>query len=33
LKVIEVAFDDNAAAFSNVNTEAELAALENQPPP
>jgi molybdopterin-guanine dinucleotide biosynthesis protein A len=33
LKVIEVAFDDNAAAFSNINTEAELAALENQPPP
>ena len=33
LKVIEVAFDDNAAAFSNVNTESELAALENQPPP
>lgn len=33
LKVIEVAFDDNAAAFSNVNTEAELAALENHPPP
>ncbi len=33
LKVIEVAFDDNAAAFSNVNTEAELAALENRPPP
>jgi len=32
LKVIEVAFDDNAAAFSNINTEAELAALENQPP-
>jgi molybdopterin-guanine dinucleotide biosynthesis protein A len=33
LKVVEVAFDDNAAAFSNINTEAELAALENQPPP
>lgn len=33
LKVTEVAFDDNAAAFSNVNTEADLAALENQPPP
>lgn len=32
LKVIEVAFDDNAAAFSNVNTEADLAALENQLP-
>lgn len=32
LTVIEVAFDDNAAAFSNVNTEADLAALENQPP-
>lgn len=33
LKVTEVAFDDNAAGFSNVNTEADLAALENQPPP
>lgn len=32
LKVIEVAFDDNAGAFSNINTEAELAALENNPP-
>jgi len=29
LKVVEVAFDDNAAAFSNINTEADLAALEN----
>lgn len=32
LKVVEVAFDDNAEAFSNINTEAELAALENNPP-
>ena len=32
LKVAEVAFDDNAAAFSNINTEADLAALENHPP-
>jgi molybdopterin-guanine dinucleotide biosynthesis protein A len=33
LRVTEVAFDDTPAAFSNINTEAELAALENQPPP
>jgi len=32
LKVIEVAFDSDAAAFSNINTEAELAALEKNPP-
>jgi len=32
LKVAEVAFDDNPAAFSNINTEADLAALESQPP-
>jgi len=32
LKVVEVAFDDNPAAFSNVNTEADLAALESQRP-
>jgi molybdenum cofactor guanylyltransferase len=32
LKVIEVAFDDNPAAFSNINTEADLAALESRPP-
>lgn len=32
LKVTEVAFDENAAAFSNVNTEADLAAFENQTP-
>jgi len=31
LKVIEVAFDDNPGAFSNVNTEAELKALEDEP--
>jgi len=31
LKVIEVAFDDNPDAFSNVNTEAELKALEDEP--
>ena len=28
LRVVEVAFDDNAAAFSNINTRAELSALE-----
>ena len=32
LNVAEVAFDDNPAAFSNVNTEADLAALESPPP-
>jgi len=32
LKVAEVAFDDNPAAFSNINTEADLAALESHPP-
>lgn len=32
LKVVEVAFDDNAVAFSNINTEADLAALESNPP-
>ena len=32
LKVAEVAFDDNPSAFSNINTEADLAALESQPP-
>lgn len=32
LKVAEVAFEDNPAAFSNINTEADLAALESQPP-
>jgi molybdopterin-guanine dinucleotide biosynthesis protein A len=29
LRVVEVAFDDNAAAFSNINTEAELLAHQN----
>ncbi|MDH3287630.1 MAG: molybdenum cofactor guanylyltransferase [Betaproteobacteria bacterium] len=33
LKVIEVAFDDEPGAFSNVNTKADLEALENEPPP
>ncbi len=33
LKVAEVRFDDEAAAFSNVNTEAELRALEGGPSP
>ena len=32
LRVAEVAFDDNPTAFSNVNTEADLAALESEPP-
>jgi molybdopterin-guanine dinucleotide biosynthesis protein A len=31
LKVVEVAFDDNPGAFSNVNTEAELKAFEERP--
>ncbi len=31
LKVVEVPFDDNPGAFSNVNTEAELKALEDGP--
>jgi molybdopterin-guanine dinucleotide biosynthesis protein A len=31
LKVIEVPFDDNPGAFSNVNTEAELRAFEERP--
>jgi len=33
LKVAEVHFDDEAAAFSNVNTEAELKAFEGGPLP
>ena len=33
LKVAEVRFDDEAAAFSNVNTEAELQAFEGGPLP
>jgi len=33
LKVVEVAFDDNPGAFSNVNTEAELKAFEAGPLP
>jgi len=33
LKVAEVRFDDEAAAFSNVNTEAELKAFEGGPLP
>lgn len=33
LKVAEVRFDDEAAAFSNVNTEAELTAFESGPLP
>ena len=33
LKVVEVAFDDNPGAFSNVNTEAELKAFEERPLP
>jgi molybdopterin-guanine dinucleotide biosynthesis protein A len=32
LKVAEVPFDDEAAAFSNINTEAELKALESGGP-
>lgn len=32
LEVAEVAFDDNPTAFSNINTEADLAALESRPP-
>jgi len=32
-KVVEVAFDDQASAFSNVNTEAELSAFESGPLP
>jgi molybdenum cofactor guanylyltransferase len=32
LKVVEVAFDDNAAAFSNINSPEELAAFEAAPP-
>ena len=32
LKVVEVSFDDNPDAFSNVNTEAELKAFEERPP-
>ena len=31
LKVVKVPFDDNPGAFSNVNTEAELKALEDGP--
>ena len=30
LKVVEVAFDDQPRAFSNINTQAELDAFENQ---
>lgn len=30
LKVVEVAFDDEAAAFGNINTEEELASLETK---
>jgi len=33
LKVIEVAFDDNPDAFSNVNTQTELEAFEDRPLP
>jgi molybdenum cofactor guanylyltransferase len=33
LKVVEVSFDDNPGAFSNVNTEAELRAFEAGPLP
>jgi molybdopterin-guanine dinucleotide biosynthesis protein A len=33
LKVIEVAFDDNPGAFSNVNTKVELKAFEDGPMP
>ena len=33
LKIVEVRFDDQAAAFSNVNTEAELKAFEEGPVP
>jgi molybdopterin-guanine dinucleotide biosynthesis protein A len=33
LKVVEVAFDDNPGAFSNVNTRAELEAFEDRPLP
>ena len=33
LKVVEVPFDDQAGAFSNVNTEAELKAFQNGPLP
>jgi molybdenum cofactor guanylyltransferase len=31
-KVVEVGFDDEAGAFSNINTEAELRELEREPP-
>jgi molybdopterin-guanine dinucleotide biosynthesis protein A len=31
LRVVEVPFDDNPDAFSNVNTEAELKAFEERP--
>jgi len=31
LKIVEVLFDDEAGAFSNVNTEAELKAFEERP--
>ena len=33
LRVVEVAFDDEAGAFSNINTQAELEALETGPWP
>ena len=33
LKVVEVAFDDVADAFSNINSPQELAAFEKSPPP
>jgi molybdopterin-guanine dinucleotide biosynthesis protein A len=32
LKIVEVSFDDNAAAFSNINSPEELAAFEAAPP-
>jgi molybdopterin-guanine dinucleotide biosynthesis protein A len=33
LKVVEVAFDDNPDAFSNINTEEELRAFETRASP
>ena len=33
INAVEVLFDDNPGAFSNVNTEAELKAFEEQPLP
>jgi molybdenum cofactor guanylyltransferase len=32
LKVVEVQFDDQEAAFANINTEEELLALQFNPP-